>query len=287
MAAGTADVRAALPPRARRGAGRLRGAPGRRSGTCPRTPSGVTSPTPSCCSTTWPVAAAQQVHDLDLRHPAQLARAGPHPRPQPGHDGPPRGVRPVVHRLAAPRRPDPRGRRPAAGQPQGAPHAARRARARPGAGGRRVARPGPRSRPGCATPSSSSCSTPAASGSASWSGSTSTTSTGAAGCCGCSARGARSAACPTACRPSAAIDAWLTRGRPALATPDVRAGPAARASAAHRLDAREARRVVHARRRRGPRSARHRPARAAALGRDARAGGRRRPPVRPGVARAR
>ena len=90
----------------------------------------------------------------------------------------------------------------AAGQPEGAPHPARRARPRPGARGRRVGRRAPRNRSGCATPSSSSCSTPAASGSASSSASTSTTSTAAAGCCGCSARGARSAACPTASRPS-------------------------------------------------------------------------------------
>ena len=93
---------------------------------------------------------------------------------------------------------------------------------------RRVRRRAPRSRSGCATPSSSSCSTPAASGSASSSASTSTTSTAAAGCCGCSARAARSAACPTACPAEQALDAWLTRGRPALATPGLGPGAAAR-----------------------------------------------------------
>ena len=36
------------------------------SGTCPSTRSAATSPTPCGCSTTWPAAAAQQVHDLDL-----------------------------------------------------------------------------------------------------------------------------------------------------------------------------------------------------------------------------
>ena len=43
-----------------------------------------------------------------------------------------------------------------------------------------------------------------------------------------------------------ALDAWLTRGRPALATPD--SGPALLLGArGRRLDAREARRIVHAR----------------------------------------
>ena len=83
-----------------------------------------------------------------------------------------------------------------------------------------------------------------------------------------------------------ALDAWLTRGRPALATPD--SGPALLLGArGRRLDAREARRTVHARRRRGARGARHRPARAPALRGHARAGGRRGPALRPGTARPR
>ena len=83
-----------------------------------------------------------------------------------------------------------------------------------------------------------------------------------------------------------ALDAWLTRGRPALATPD--SGPALLLGArGRRLDPREARRIVHAAVGRHAGCARHRAARAAALGGHPRAGGRRGPALRPGTARPR
>ena len=202
VTAGTAD--------AARGAARLRSprhSPGTRStcapsATCPSTPSAATSPTSSGCSTTWSAAAAPRSHDLDLatlRSWLAQGRTRGHSRATTArHAASARSFTAWLRRAGL----HPGRRRTAAGQPEGTPHAARRPRARPGARRRRGRRGGRGTGRACATPSSSSCSTPAASGSASSSASTSTTSTAAAGCCGSSARAARSAACPTACRPS-------------------------------------------------------------------------------------
>ncbi len=101
-------------------------------------------------------------------------------------------------------------------------------------------------RSACATRRCSSCCTPPASGSASWSASTSTTSTASATWSGCSARAARSAACRSAIPPRGRWTAgWPTAGPACLADG---AGAALFLGArGRRIDQRAVRTLVHRR----------------------------------------
>ena len=179
------------------------------------------------------------------RHPAQLAGPGPHPRAQPGDHRPPRRVRPLLHRLAAPRRPHPGRRRPAAGQPQGAPHPARRAGARAGAGRRRVDRRARRSPSACATPSSLELLYASGIRVSELVGLDVDDVDRGRRLLRVLGKGSKERSVPYGVPAERALDAWLSRGRPALATPD--SGPALLLGArGRRLDPREVRRTVHA-----------------------------------------
>ena len=272
--------------RAGRGAGGLRGAPGSRSGTCPRTPSGATSPTPCGCSTTWHAAAASSrttSTSAALRSWLAQGRTRGHSRATTArHSASARSFT----ALAAPRRVS-RPRTSACGW------------SRP----RRAGRCPTSSRPDQARAAVESAATvdePV--------GLRDTLALELLYAGGIRVselvgldvddvdrgrrllrvlgKGRKERSVPYGLPAEAALDAWLTRGRPALVDRGI--GPGAAAGRPRGTAGPPGGPPDRARRGRlGARCARHRPARPAALGRDARAGGRRRPPVGPGTARAR
>ena len=148
VATRTAELRAALPPALAEALAGLRGAPARPARPVRAHRPRVRHRRRRRCSTTSSGAAGRRSHDLDLaalRSWLAQGRTRGHSRATTARHA--ASARSFTA-LPAPRRPDPRGRRPAAGQPQGPPHAARRPRARPGARRRRVGGRAPRSRSG-------------------------------------------------------------------------------------------------------------------------------------------